>query len=204
MALYPQILNEKQERLIGELSFLKFPPYYLSGGTALALQVGHRTSLDFDFYSKDKFDSKNLFKNASILDRTDDTLQAVMNEVSVSMFYYPYKLIDALMEFRGIQMAGLHDIAAMKVIAIVQRARQRDFVDMYYLVNLLGIEKIIDSVYKKYPWYEDNNQILFKALTYFDEADSDSEAGRIKIFDASVTWEKVKKELRLAVLNIKH
>lgn len=210
MTLFPQILSEKQAKVAESLDFLKFPPYYLGGGTALALQIGHRTSLDFDFYSKDKFESQSLYGKIrskyagarETVDQTEDTLQIVANGVNLSVFYYPYELVDDLIEFEGIKLAGLKDIAAMKMIAIVQRARQRDFVDMYYLVNHLGMKTVMDSVYKKYPWYADNNQILLKALTYFDEADLDSEMERIKIFDHTITWERVKKELESAVIQL--
>jgi uncharacterized UPF0160 family protein len=199
MTLFPQILNKKQESLIKDIGFLKFPPYYLSGGTALALQLGHRTSLDFDFNSEAKFDSQKVFVNAETVSRTEDTLQVVLNGINLSIFYYPYKLIDNLVTFEGIQLAGLCDIAAMKIVAIIQRARQRDFVDMYYLIKQLGIKKIIDSVYLKYPWYTDNNMIIFRSLTYFDEANSDSEADRIIIFDKNITWKKVKVEIKAEV-----
>ena len=168
----------------------------MSGGTALALQIGHRTSLDFDFDSRDKFDSKSLFPNAETISRSDDTLQVVINGVNLSVFYYPYPLIDELVDFGNIKLAGLGDIAAMKVIAIIQRARQRDFVDMYYLIKYLGIKRILDSVYGKYPWYLDNNMIIFKSLTYFEEADTDSDASRITVFDTQITWEYVKKEIK--------
>ncbi len=199
MTLFPQILNKNQESLIKDISFLKFPPYYLSGGTALALQLGHRTSLDFDFDSKEKFDSKNLFVEAETISRTEDTIQVVVNGISLSIFYYPYKLIDNLVKFEGIQLAGLCDIAAMKVVAVIQRAKQRDFVDLYYLIKSLGLKKIIDSVYQKYPWYTDNSMIIFRSLIYFEEADSDSEAGRIIIFNSKVTWELVKFEIKTEV-----
>lgn len=199
MALFPQILNDKQEDLIKEINFLKFPPFYLSGGTALALQLGHRTSLDFDFNSRDKFDSKSLFVNIKNANRTDDTLQVEINDVSLSIFYYPYELIDDFVNFEGLKLAGLCDIAAMKVIAIIQRARQRDFVDIYYLIKELGMNPIMEAVYKKYPWYLDNNMIVLKSLTFFDEADNDSEAKRITVFDSNISWEKVKLEIKREV-----
>ncbi len=199
MALFPQILNDKQERLLKDINFLKFPPFYLSGGTALALQLGHRTSLDFDFNSRNKFDSKSLFMEVKQAIRTDDTLQVEINGVNLSIFYYPYELVDKLVDFEGIKLAGLRDIAAMKTIAIVQRARQRDFIDMYYLIKQLGLKQIMESVYKKYPWYQDNNMIIIKSLTYFEEADNDSEAKRITVFDSSINWENVKLKIKREV-----
>ncbi|MBI2326390.1 nucleotidyl transferase AbiEii/AbiGii toxin family protein [Candidatus Collierbacteria bacterium] len=206
MDLSLQILNKDQVSVANKLGFLSYPPYYLGGGTALALQFGHRTSLDFDFYSQGKLDVgklletiKGSFEKVEVESQSEDTLLVIVDGVRLSVFYYPYPLIDGLLEWEGKKMASLKDIAAMKVVAIVQRARQRDFIDMYYLIQKLKIEEIIKSVYKKYPWYEENNRILFTALTYFEEADSDPEAGKIAVVDQSVTWEKVKASIKDSV-----
>lgn len=179
---------------------------YLAGGTALALQLGHRSSLDFDFYSKEMLESKKLaialkqsLSSIEISRQTDNTLQAVASGVNVSVFYYPYELIRPLMNFPPIQLASLEDIAAMKIVAIVQRAKQRDFWDMYYLIERLGMATVIKSVYTKYPWYEENNQIVLRALVYFDDADDDQEVDRITVFDKNLEWEDVKKKIRQEV-----
>lgn len=206
MDLFLQILNKDQVGVANKLGFLSYPPYYLGGGTALALQLGHRTSLDFDFYSQDKLEVVKLletikgdFEKVEVESQSEDTLLVVVDRVKLSVFYYPYPLIDDLLEWEGKRMADLKDIAAMKVIAIVQRARQRDFIDMYYLIQKLGLEEIIRAVYKKYPWYEENNRILFTALSYFEEADGDPESGRIALVDQQVTWEKVKASIRNSI-----
>ena len=134
MRFYPQILNEKQHKILAKLGFLLDFSCYLGGGTALALQLGHRTSLDFDFYTSRKFDNLRLLQQfRDAFDAVEigenlpaDTLQLNVSGINVSVFYYPYKLIDKLIEFPPIKMASLTDIAAMKVAAVVQRAKQRD------------------------------------------------------------------------------
>ncbi len=83
----------------------------------------------------------------------------------------------------------------MKIAAIVQRAKQRDFLDIYYLLKKISFGKIIEATYAKYPWYEENSKIIFKSLTYFDDANQDNEVSAVKIFDKSVTWPRVKKEI---------
>jgi hypothetical protein len=83
----------------------------------------------------------------------------------------------------------------MKTAAVVQRARQRDFYDIYYLIKELGMKKIITATYQKFPWYEENNGVVFTSLTYFTDADKDPEAERVKVFDKGVTWEMVKREI---------
>ncbi len=206
MTFHPDILHPRQQRVLRKLAVFRTFGYYLAGGTALALQLGHRTSLDFDFYSKEKLERetfavglKQSLSTVKILRQTHDAFQAVTEGVNVSVFYYPYQLLHALVDFPPIQLASLEDIAAMKIVALVQRARQRDFWDVYYLAERLGIANVIASAYRKYPWYEENNQIILRALTYFDDADTDDEVGRITIVDRNLRWKDVKEKIRRAV-----
>lgn len=197
------ILNPKQKAILTCLDFLSATSLYMGGGTALALQLGHRTSEDFDLYSPEKFDVgslKNLFlekiPETEVLDEhADGTLQLRIEGVDVSVFYSPYKLIGKLVEFNPVKLAGLEDIAASKIVAVVQRARQRDFIDIYYLSEKMGFGKVLDCAYRKFPWYKESPGIVLRALRYFSEADADAEAGRVKLLDRSVTWEMVKKKI---------
>ncbi|MBI5620830.1 nucleotidyl transferase AbiEii/AbiGii toxin family protein [Candidatus Gottesmanbacteria bacterium] len=206
MTFYPNILHPRQQQVLGELAVSRAFDYYLAGGTALALQLGHRTSLDFDFYSSGKLEGEKLatrIKQAlptiTISSQTDDTFQAIAAGVNISVFYYPYHLLHALIDYPPIQLASLEDIAAMKIVALVQRARQRDFWDIYYLIERLGIANVIASAYRKYPWYEENSQIVLRALTYFEDADGDEEVSRVTIFDKNLRWTDVKEKIRQEV-----
>ncbi|KKU82466.1 MAG: hypothetical protein UY10_C0032G0002 [Microgenomates group bacterium GW2011_GWA2_47_8] len=206
MMFHPNILHPRQQQVLGKLAVSRAFDYYLAGGTALALQLGHRTSLDFDFYSGGKLVSgelmtriKQALPTIAISRQTDDTFQAVASGVNISVFYYPYPLLKKLVDFPPIQLASLEDIAAMKIVALVQRARQRDFWDVYYLIERLGLANVIASAYRKYPWYEENSQIVFRALTYFEDADTDEEVGRVTIFDKRLQWTDVKEKIRQEV-----
>lgn len=206
MTFYPNILHPRQRAVLEKLVVPPTFDYYLAGGTALALQLGHRTSLDFDFYSEQKLESEKFaaclgqsLSSIKISRQTDDTFQAVVSGVAISVFYYPYPLLKAFVDFPPIHLASLEDIAAMKIVALVQRARQRDFWDVYYLMERLGMATVITSAYKKYPWYEENNQIVLTALTYFEEANTDEEAGRITVFDKNLQWKNVKEKIRQEV-----
>jgi len=197
MKFYPEILNVQQQSLLTKLGFLTQKGFYLAGETALALQLGHRTSLDFDFYINEEFKWEELKTQFEVVGGKETiidtgTFHGVINQVSVSGFYYPYPLVGELVDFETLKLAGVEDIAAMKVIAVIQRARQRDFLDLYYLIKVLGLERIVQLVYEKYPWYKENNKIIFTALTYFEEAENDDDLSRVNILDKSVTWEKVK------------
>lgn len=203
MTFHEEILTNNQKNVLKKLGFLDKASCYLAGGTALALQLGHRTSLDFDFYTIKEFSSENFFnelkKNFRVIRKPkkffDNTFFSEVYKVKISFFYYPYKLIKKTVKFRSIKLASLEDIAAMKVAAIIQRAKQRDFFDIYCLTKKMGLAKVIDSTFKKYPWYEEDAGLIFKALTYFDEADGDTEIQRVKIFDKNITWKIVKKEI---------
>lgn len=207
-----QVLNDRQKQVIAKLNWLKQTPFYLAGGTALALQFGHRTSVDLDFYSPDKFDNRRLQQDiskhfgikATDVEIPENTLEAIVMDVNISFFYYPYKLLDELIEFPPIKLAGLKDIAAMKIAAVIQRAKQRDFIDLYYLIISLGLDKVMEATMNKYPWYQENRQLLFKALTYFDEADADNEVRQITIFDKQLQWDEVKQVIQSEVSKYLH
>ena len=103
--MFLSILSRKQIKLLEQLGFLKNYGFYLAGGTALAIQVGHCTSLDFDFYTKKNFDSRKLqhlleekFKKTILLQKDEDTLIVKINDVAVSFFKYTYPLIFPLVK----------------------------------------------------------------------------------------------------------
>lgn len=201
------ILTQVQNAVLERLGFLTEMGFYLGGGTALAIQLGHRTSLDFDFYTPTPFSEEEVkamllqrFPGVTTLDNPiKNTIDGVVDGVSLSGFYYPYPLVEKLVEFGSMRLIGIKDIAAMKVVAIIQRARQRDFFDLYYLLKEMSLPEMMAALYKKYPWYEENNQVVFRSLIYFEEAENDDEAGRVIVFDKGITWEVVKERLSTEV-----
>jgi predicted nucleotidyltransferase component of viral defense system len=209
MSLYLQILSSKQQRILEKLSFTKDLKLYLAGGTALALQIGHRTSIDFDFYTKEHFKKGELVKlfkdnlekeySLKVLRDFDDTFEIQIDNLHLSCFYYPYSLIDKLVEIDNIQIASVKDIAAMKIVAISQRGKRRDFIDIYYLIKKMGLAKILSLTQKKYPEFDYYNGL--RGLLYFVDADKDKEAARIKIFDNDFSWKKVKEFIKRQVFD---
>ena len=197
----PEILDSKRLKILKELSFLGKEGYYLAGGTALALQLGHRTSLDFDFYHSQHFDSSELFSKLQAVfgervverHREEDTLTGDIDGVHFSFFWYKYPLIRVLKDFEGVPLASIEDIAAMKIIAIVQRGTRRDFVDIYYLLKRVGLDALFFWTEEKYPTF--NRYMGLRALIYFDDAEKQTDESRITIFDKKLTWEEVKKTI---------
>ena len=198
--LFGKVLNKKQKSLIKRLVFLNKYRCYLAGGTSLALQIGHRTSLDFDFYTHKHFNSQELadlfrkeFNKVTFGNIAKDTLFVDIDEVNLSLFYYPYKLIKGTSVYEGIELASLPDIAAMKVAAVVQRGVRRDFIDIYYLLRMFTLEEIINFALKKFPTFQ--SMIILKALIYFTDAEEEDLKRGIMIFDKDFSWKRVKAEI---------
>jgi hypothetical protein len=198
--LYLSILNKNQLKIAKILGFLRKRGFYLGGGTGLALQLGHRTSVDFDFYTPEHFDSALLTKKLAkffpkirIRFQAKDTLGVEINGVGLSFFRYDYPLIGPLRNCQGISLASVEDIAAMKIAAIVQRGTRRDFIDIYYLLEKYPLKKIVEFSLRKYPGYQDI--LVIRALLYFVDAEKETKPRKIKIFDKNFSWEKAKEKI---------
>ncbi|MEK9135319.1 MAG: nucleotidyl transferase AbiEii/AbiGii toxin family protein [Patescibacteria group bacterium] len=193
------ILSLRQIRLLKKLEFLKERGFYLAGGTALAMQIGHRTSLDFDFYSKKEFISGTLqqllekkFKDAVLLQKGEGTLIMRISGVAVSFFQYPYPLVLPAIKHQGFPpLASLEDISAMKIIAVSDRGTKRDFIDIYFLLKKLSLGEIFNFVKRKYPNF--NIYVGLRGLTYFSDAEKKQQR-RLYLF-YSVPWNKIKESL---------
>ncbi len=197
--IYKNILREDQLKLLPNLKYLP-KGSYMAGGTALALQLGHRTSLDFDFYSPEHFEVEKLmadfqkeFRQVKVQRTAKDTLILEVNGVSFSLFYYPYELISAPIDFENVKLAAVDDIAAMKMVTISMRGKRRDFIDVYYLLKRLSLEKMIKMTLKKYPSYQP--MVILKGLIYFTDAEVDDISRGIEILDQDFSWEKAKKKI---------
>ena len=193
-----EILDRKRKRLLSYLAFLKNYSFYLAGGTALALQLGHRISLDFDFYTEKRFDSRKLrqdfakrFKKIQEIYIAEDTLELSVEGIRISFFRYPYKLIRPCLSIEGVNLASPEDIAAMKIIAILDRGTKRDFIDIYFLLKKFSLKEIFEFVKKKYPMF--NIYVGLQGLIYFKDAEKEQKRKMYLIH--SISWSKLKKFL---------
>lgn len=140
----------------------KFPKFYLVGGTALALQIGHRISLDFDLFSKEDIPAVSLrkkvkrifneFKVETIVSHSEQ-LSVKIDETRIDFVKYNFPLILDLIEFKGITMTKIPEIAAMKAHALSYRATRKDYVDLYFILKdkhstLKEVRKIAERKYK--------------------------------------------------------
>ena len=202
-----KILNNRQKKLFTKLEILKEEDFYLAGGTGLALQLGHRTSADFDFYISSSFDANNILSKINkeisvvkIVQIEKDTLILNCDGIIVSFFTYPYPLLKPLKDLGIIYVASLEDISAMKLIAIIQRGAKRDFIDMYYLIKRIGLNRIFEFSKKKYKDF--NPYLALQSLVYFEDAEKEKISSRKIRLSENVEWKDIKKYITEEVRKI--
>ena|ERR1051326_8316063 len=149
--------------------FARFPGFYLVGGTALALQIGHRLSVDFDFFSESALPVGHLRKvrkvfadhQMALTYRAPEQLNLTIDEVRVTFFHYPYRLIEPLTSYKGISVSSVTEIALMKAFSIGKRLSYKDYVDWYFLIRdrHVSLTKVIELAEKKFG--PDFNDRLF-------------------------------------------
>lgn len=205
--MHLEILDPKRKKLLSKFGFLNKQGFYMAGGTALAMQIGHRTSLDFDFYTEKKFNPRKFreridkkFENVQEIFIAEDSLELNINGIKVSFFWYPYGLIKSAVEIEGVKFASKEDIAAMKILAISQRGKKRDFIDISFLIKEFGIEQVFEFTKEKYPAF--NIYVGLQGLIYFQDADNDSGEGRFTMLK-KIDWKEIKKYLIKEANNFK-
>jgi hypothetical protein len=157
--------------------------FYLAGGTGLALHLGHRFSVDLDFFSPDKDavgpDVRDALREAfqdatlSILHDSDGTFVATWRGVGVSFFrLHLYPLVQEPVLVEGVPVATVEEIGAMKLAAIIDRGTRKDLVDLYYILRQVPIERLFEVAAKKYPHVRTFAISATRALAYFEDAEA--------------------------------
>jgi hypothetical protein len=168
--------------------------FYLAGGTGLALQFGHRLSLDLDFFAGDHFDEEALLQRIQVLDgltltaKAPYTLHATIQGTKVSFLGYSYPLLFPTNPFLEVAVADPRDVACMKVSAIASRGTKRDFVDLYLCAQRYGLADILRLFNQKYAQTNYSKIHILKSLTFFADAEKDPMPHMLVALD----WERVK------------
>ncbi|MBQ6725923.1 MAG: nucleotidyl transferase AbiEii/AbiGii toxin family protein [Bacteroidales bacterium] len=195
--LYLQTIHPDTLELLRKLSLLpELSQMRLVGGTALALQYGHRQSIDLDFFGEmtntpDEIINKmSEFGDCVVLNNQKSILQLVVSGVKVDVIDYSlYKWIDSPVCENGLKLASVQDIAAMKINAIEGRGSRKDFIDVYMLLKKYSLDEILGFYKQKYPNYSIFRALL--SLTFFEDAERESMP--IMLIDDS--WEQMKKNI---------
>lgn len=156
--IYYEIFDDKRSAVFEKLSYFK-QIGYLAGGTALALQIKHRQSFDFDIFIKKPVDNrlrlkvKKVFGPVDYYINTSDQISfTTKNNVKITFVWYYYQPVRKLIKTNSISLASIEDIAADKAHAIGRRAVWRDYVDFYFLLNdrLIDLKKVINLAKLKF------------------------------------------------------
>ena len=172
-----------------------FSSHRLVGGTSLALQFGHRLSIDLDFFSENLIEHEEILINIKPLGKVDIVSKSkyisyfYINDLKVDFVSLPYKWIDEPVLEDSIRLASIKDIAAMKLAAITNRGSKKDFIDLALLIDQLGLRQMMNLYHEKYP--DGMEMMVLKSLVYFDDADIQSDPIMLVPYD----WKRVKKSI---------
>ncbi len=170
--------------------------FHLVGGTALALQIGHRKSIDLDLFGEPEFDPDSLFNAISHLGDTklnfkaNNTVGLFIDGIKVDIIRYVFPLIQPVLSQDGIRMLSIGDIAAMKLSAIAKRGSKKDFWDLYFILQQFTLPELFSFYETKFG--KESLFFVTKSLSYF--ADADLEPDPVAIIP--VDWNTVKSAIR--------
>lgn len=178
--MFYNILDKKRLETLPLLKNFK-DGYYLAGGTGLALQLGHRDSIDFDFFSQKEINTEKLFslikevfngRRITKVQEEKNSLTVFIDEnIKLSFFSYKYRLIDALVKEKDLNIASVMDIACMKLAAIVSRASNKDYIDLYFILKRFSLKEILNKMNEKMPDLDAN--LVLKSLVFFKDVDQE-------------------------------
>lgn len=176
--MHIKVLGREQKELL-ELIGQFANDFYLVGGTALALQWGHRQSIDFDLFSGESFDNlkvrEKIHKHGASIDRiyieTEGEFTLVVEGVKTTFYHYMYEIEPDLWFEKRISMPDDLTLGAMKAFALGRRAKWKDYVDLYFLLKKYRLEKVVEKAVSIYSEGEFNERLLREQLAYYGDID---------------------------------
>lgn len=196
------VVPELMELLKKIMSEKLFSDFNLVGGTSLALQMGHRNSIDIDLFGNSEINPELFIEKLSeygevkVAQSTKNILITKINDVKVDFVNYKYPLLSECLFIEKIRMLSTKDIAAMKLNAIAGRGSKKDFIDLYFLLNEFSLEEILSFYEKKY--HDGSVFMVQKSLTYFEDANSQLQPKMFLDFN----WETCKQKIIEEVLKL--
>lgn len=197
MLFYKTIDTQTLELLKGLLSVPAFSNLRLAGGTSLALQYGHRQSIDLDLFGVLTADeitiSKELsgFGNLTIIKNSPNIHIYSLNGIKIDIVNYDYPWLETFIAEAGLRLAHEKDIGAMKLAAVTGRGTKKDFIDLYFLLSRFSLKDLITAYKAKY--HDGSEFLVLKSLTYFDDAEKDAEPKML----IPVSWKLIKEKIIL-------
>ncbi|MGD0838369.1 MAG: nucleotidyl transferase AbiEii/AbiGii toxin family protein [Polyangia bacterium] len=199
---FEALLPKQREVLTASAGPAKTWGAYLAGGLAVALQLGHRVSADFDWFTASTIPPDKLLADISatglpvaVRQNDEGTFLAQVDGIEYSVFRYRYDVVAGLTEVEGCQIASLEDIGAMKLAAICQRSVKRDYVDLHAILTSgsVSVDDLTNAWNRKYPGKDVG--FALRALVYFADVDK----ARMPEMLVKTGWDKIKAELEKLV-----
>lgn len=171
--------------------------FYLAGGTALALRLGHRRSVDLDFFSetddvmqrtRQEIIHAFLPLMPQVIENTEGNLLLEVQRMHVGFFGYSYALVSSIDAVENIALAGVADIGLMKLDALISRGSRKDFYDLYFVAREIPIPELLKLGQQKYPYARDFEVLALEGLTFFENAERDVPIPLL----VEVSWAEVK------------
>lgn len=195
--------SKKNLALLSRSGILK--EAYLAGGTGVALQLGHRVSLDFDFFTHKLFVPRVFVSKISKLgsfiyeQASQGTVVGHFEGLRFSLFVYKYKLLFKPRRYLSISIADIRDIAAMKIDAISSRGAKRDFIDLYFILQAgYELPELLNLYNRKYGALAVNYMHIKKSLVFFKDAETDEMPKMLK----HIPWSIIKEYFENTVKNL--
>ncbi|MFH1121951.1 MAG: nucleotidyl transferase AbiEii/AbiGii toxin family protein [Bacteroidota bacterium] len=177
--------------------------FYLVGGTALALHLGHRRSIDIDLFSNFDFNPAELLEQIhqdysfQLFITSANTIKGCIGSVNVDILAHRYKLLREPEMVQAASLLSLPDIIAMKLNAIsMSGQRSKGFIDIYYLLKSYTLENMLDFYKEKYD--QQNRAFVLKSLIYFDDVDLSDWPALIE--NPKLKWADIKKSIEKVVM----
>lgn len=174
--MHEEVLSEKQIKLLPLLKMFSFD-YGLVGGTAIALHIGHRRSIDFDLFTHGEFNNDEIRNNIRSNYQIQETFVDQPNELSVvvdgvktTFLKYPFKISFTESVKDVVKTPNLITLAAMKSFSLGRRAKWKDYVDLYFVLKTVSFRKIVQKAEDLFKG-EFNQKLFREQLAYFDDID---------------------------------
>jgi hypothetical protein len=174
----------------------------LVGGTALALQIGHRKSIDLDFFGNMELlpielqQELRTYGSVSIRSTSSRIQSLKVRDVQVDVVRYDYPWLEEPVTAEGLKLASCRDIAAMKLSAITNRGTKKDFVDVAFLLERFTLPDMLEWYSQKFS--DGSCFPVLKSLVFFDDAEDDPTPNMLVAFD----WTAAKQRISEAVSTV--
>ena len=195
--LYENAITPAALELLKQLSSCKeLDEFGLGGGTSIALRIGHRISIDLDFFINKEFDTARLFDfitkkfpSAELLFEKNQTLLFIVNDIKTDFVLYPFPWLHPFEVTNGIKLVSIYDIIPMKLQAVSIRNAKKDYWDISALLQQFTLQEMLTIFKNKFPQIDTG--FIVHSLTDFEKADTERDPDKL----TNITWEDIKSEL---------